>query len=581
MPVLMPTGYKMIRSLLALTAVLSLAGCAHTQLDASEPPESDRPEVLPLMQTEDPEAALMFSVLAAEIAVRSGEHAEAARYYGAAALLSDDPAIAERATRIALFARDHEQAQRSADRWLRLAPESMEASQVSTVLRINAGDAEQAAEQLDSLMNRVVVQGGDPNATLGGVIGQAQDQAAALETMRLLAERRSDDVGVHRVLAEAALRFGEPGEEVLAVTGPARERFPDSVPLQLLHARAQSEAGQEDAAIETLRATVEAHPESREARLGYARVLTEMEDDAFAREEMDRLVELAPEDTQLLLALALMNLEAEQLGPARDYLERLDALGERENDVAYYLGRLHEMADEPDAALAAYGRVEGGDHADDARLRSARLTLRHDGQEAARDLFAPMQQGVDDDLARRAYLAEANALREIGDYAEARARLNRGLVQFPGDTRLLYLRGLVHEREDDIAAAEADFRTILESDPENVAALNALGYTLADRTERYEEAYDLILRAYEQEPDDAAIIDSYGWVLYRLGRLEEAETQLRRAYSLSDDGEIASNLAVVLWERGARDEAREILEAALEREPDHERLQRVRNDLIE
>ena len=571
----------MIRSLLALTVVLALGGCAHTQLDASEAPELDRPAVAPLMQAEDPEAVLMFSVLAAEIAVRSGEHAEAARYYGAAALLSDDPAIAERATRIALFARDHEQAQRSADRWLRLAPESIDASQISTVLRINAGDAEQAAEQLDSLMNRVVVEGGDPYATLGAVIGQARDHDAALATMRLLAERRLDDVGVHRVQAEAALRFGEPGEDVLAVTGQATERFPESVPLRMLHARAQSEAGQEEAAVETLRATVEAHPDSREARLGYARVLTEMEDDAFARREMDRLVEMAPEDTQLLLTLALMNLEAEQLGPARDYLERLDALGERENDVAYYLGRLHEMAEAPDDALTAYARVEAGDHAEDARLRSARLTLRRDGAEAARDLFEPMQQGVEDDLARRAYLAEANALREIGDYAEARARLNRGLVQFPGDTRLLYLRGLVHEREDDIAAAEADFRTILESDPENVAALNALGYTLADRTERYEEAYDLILRAYEQEPDDAAIIDSYGWVLYRLGRLEEAEIQLRRAYSLSDDGEIASNLAVVLWERGQRSEAREILEAALEREPDHERLQRVRDDLIE
>ncbi len=571
----------MTRSLLALAALFSLAGCAHTQLDASDTLQTDRPVMLPAAGGEDPEAALMFSVLVAEIAVRSGEHDEAARYYGAAALMSDDPAIAERATRIALFARDFEQAQRSADRWLRLAPDSLEASQVSTVLRINAGDAEQAAEQLDSLMGRLLVQGSDPYPTLGAVIGQAQDSAAALEAMRLLSDRRADDVGVHRVYAEAALRFAEPGEAALAVTTQAVERFPESVPLQLLHARAQREAGEIEAAVATLRATVDAHPDSREARLGYARALTEHDDPVFARREMDRLVQAAPEDTQLLLALALMNLEAEQLEPAREYLMRLDALGERENEVAYYLGRLHEMADEPDAALAAYGRVESGDYAEDARLRTARLTLKRDGMEAARELFRPMQQGVDDDLARRAYLAEANILRELGEYAEARGRLNRGLVQFPGDTRLLYLRGLVHERADDIAAAEADFRAILESDPENVAALNALGYTLADRTDRYEEAYELILRAYEQEPDDAAIVDSYGWVLYRLGRLEEAETQLRRAYDLMQDGEIASNLAVVLWERGARDEARELLEAALEREPDHERLQRVRDELVE
>jgi Flp pilus assembly protein TadD len=136
----------------------------------------------------------------------------------------------------------------------------------------------------------------------------------------------------------------------------------------------------------------------------------------------------------------------------------------------------------------------------------------------------------------------------------------------------------VHERAGDIPAAEADFRAILEVDPENTTALNALGYTLADRTDRYEEAYELILRAYEQRPDDAAIVDSYGWVLYRLGRLEEALEQLQRAYQLLPDSEIASNLAVVLWELGRREESRAIIDEALQREPDHERLLRVKRE---
>jgi tetratricopeptide (TPR) repeat protein len=116
-------------------------------------------------------------------------------------------------------------------------------------------------------------------------------------------------------------------------------------------------------------------------------------------------------------------------------------------------------------------------------------------------------------------------------------------------------------------------------DPENVSALNALGYTLADRTDRYEEAYDLIQRAFEQRPDDAAIVDSYGWVLYRLGRLDEAVVQLERAYGLMPDGEIASNLAVVLWELGRREESRAIIDEALQLDPDHERLLRVKREL--
>ncbi|HSM27529.1 MAG TPA: tetratricopeptide repeat protein, partial [Thioalkalivibrio sp.] len=144
-----------------------------------------------------------------------------------------------------------------------------------------------------------------------------------------------------------------------------------------------------------------------------------------------------------------------------------------------------------------------------------------------------------------------------------------------------YARGLVHERADDIPAAEEDFRSILEQDPDNASALNALGYTLADRTERYEEAYALIIRADELRPDDAAITDSYGWVLYRLGRLDEAVVKLRQAYALFPDGEIASNLAVVLWELGEREESRAILDEALQREPDHERLLRVRRQLVD
>lgn len=570
----------MTRILLALAVVLFLAGCAHSPSAGLGAPEEDPPAVMPLVTGDDPEGALMFGVLAGEIAVRAGAYEDAARHYADAALLSDDPAIAERATRIALFARQYEYALQASERWRELAPESMEALQVSTVLLMEQGQPEAAADQLDTVIDTMLAEGGDPYPLVGSLLARAQDRDAAMEAVRLLTERRADDVGVHRVYVEAALRF-RPGEGALQAARHAAERFPGSVPLQLLHARALGAAGHSDAALHVLQALVEAHPGSREARLGYARALAEHDDSVFARREMDRLVQRAPDDVQLLMALSLLNLEAGHLGPARDYLERLDALGQRRDEVAYFFGRLHELEQEPARARDAYARVGAGEYADDARLRAARLTLQLEGHGAARGPFDGMQQGGDRELARQAYLVEANTLREQHEYAAARDRLNRALIQFPGDSRLLYLRGLVHEREDNIAAAEADFRAILEAEPDNVSALNALGYTLADRTDRHAEALELIERAYEQEPDDAAIVDSYGWVLYRLGRLEEAETHLRRAYGMVQDGEIASNLAVVLWERGEREEARAILEAALEREPDHARLRRVHDDLIE
>ncbi|MGM0553223.1 MAG: tetratricopeptide repeat protein [Pseudomonadota bacterium] len=570
----------MIRKLLVVAAALGLAGCAHNPLGSAEPPGVDAPRMVNVSQARDPESALIFSILAAEIALRSGENAEASRYYGAASLLTGDPAIAERATRIALFADDRPQALRSAERWLQLDPERMEAVQIATVLHMDAGEAQPAAAQMERVITRLQAEGTDPYPVLGSLVGQVDNRDGALAALRELAERRPDDAGVQRVWVEASLRF-DSADAALLVAAEAAERFPDSLPLRLLHARALDAAERTGEALDLLQATAEAHPDSREARLAYARALVEEGDRETVRRELDRMLERSPDDEQLLLAVALLSLEAEQLGPARDYLERLDALGTRTDEVAYYLGRLHELEGDPAGARAAYQRVGGDEHQADAELRLARLTLEQEGPEAARAAFERLQQGADDERARRAYIVEANALRATGRYAEARARLNRGLIQFPGDTGLLYLRGLVHEREENIDRAETDFRAILEHDPDNVAALNALGYTLADRTDRYEEALELIKQAYAQEPNDAAIIDSYGWVLYRLGRLEEAEAHLRRAYGLMEDGEIASNLAVVLWERGAREEARAILESALEREPRHERLLRVRDDLFE
>ena len=152
---------------------------------------------------------------------------------------------------------------------------------------------------------------------------------------------------------------------------------------------------------------------------------------------------------------------------------------------------------------------------------------------------------------------------------------SRGLAAFPDDLDILYARGLSWERRDDIARAEADLRRILVIEPESVATLNALGYTLADRTDRYQEALELINRARAAEPDNAAIIDSYGWVLYRLGRTEEALGELRRAYALQKDAEIGAHLGEVLWVLGKRDEARKYFEQAREIDPDNRALQRA------
>jgi tetratricopeptide (TPR) repeat protein len=182
---------------------------------------------------------------------------------------------------------------------------------------------------------------------------------------------------------------------------------------------------------------------------------------------------------------------------------------------------------------------------------------------------------AEDEYRHVAYLLEAELRLEDGDAdAEADAYV-RGLAAYPDEPSLLYARALMWERRDDIPRAEADFRKILVADQENVAALNALGYTLADRTDRYDEALTLIERARAAEPDNAAIIDSYGWVLYRLGRHDDALVELRRAYTMQKDAEIAAHVGEVLWVMGRKDEARKYFDEARRIDPDNRSLQRA------
>ena len=569
----------MPRVLAVALPALILAGCAQTHLNASGTEYIEVPPILSIpgpTAADDPEAVILFSLLAAEMAAQSGDYAQASRYYLEAARLSDDVEVAERATRLALFARNHPRALGAAERWLALVPESLEAMQLTAVLMVGEGRERDAS----ALLQRIVGQIGSDEGyrVVVSLLLQSEDRDAALRTLGMLVDADQDEPAAWQAHAELALRSDEL-HRARNVAQAGVDRFPDAVPLRMILARALTELEDPDAAIATLAAAIEAHPERRDVRLAYARALVDTEDFERVRPEFDRLLALAPDDADLLLTIALLSLEAGRFSLAEDYLERLLASGRRIHDANYYLGRLHEQAGDLEAARRFYRAVDAGQHSDDADLRLARLAADLDGLEASRELFARLQDDPDEGIALRAYVGEANLLRERGELDAALERLARGLIQFPRSEQLLYLRGLVHERAGDIPAAEADFRAILEMDPENVSALNALGYTLADRTDRYEEAYDLILRAYEQRPDDAAIVDSYGWVLYRLGRLDEAVVQLERAYGLMPDGEIASNLAVVLWELGRREESRAIIDEALQLDPDHERLLRVKREL--
>jgi tetratricopeptide (TPR) repeat protein len=241
------------------------------------------------------------------------------------------------------------------------------------------------------------------------------------------------------------------------------------------------------------------------------------------------------------------------------------------------LGQIAEFIERHEEALAWYASVPGGPQRAQARLRTATVLHKLERGEEAFSRLRALQADADadDETRRDAYLLEAELHKDDRNLDAELDSYARGLAAYPDDIPLLYSRALMWERRDDIPRAEADLRRILAIDADDVNTLNALGYTLADRTDRYQEALELISRAIAAEPDNAAIIDSYGWVLYRLGRNEEALVELRRAFTKQKDAEIGAHVAEVLWVLGRKDEAMKYFEEARRIDPESRSLQRA------
>jgi tetratricopeptide (TPR) repeat protein len=258
---------------------------------------------------------------------------------------------------------------------------------------------------------------------------------------------------------------------------------------------------------------------------------------------------------------------------AREHLEALRRLGERPNDVAFLLGQVEEDAGNNDAALALYGEVRGQNRTN-AQVRIARLYAKDGDVQRARELFQQLRDQYPSQTAAY-YLIEGEMLRDQNLEEQALGVYNLALGEEPDNADLLYARAMLAVGMGQVASLERDLRRILTADPDHVDALNALGYTLADRTDRIDAAEALIERALQLRPDDPAILDSMGWVLYRKGQPAAAEGFLRRALEHGFDAEIAAHLGEVLWTLGRQEEARSVWGHALDEAPEHEYLLRV------
>ena len=513
---------------------------------------------------------LMYDILLGEIAGQRGVMDVSVPHYLQAARESRDPRVAERAMQVATFAKQYDIALQAARRWVELDGENIEARKGLTALALQVGDMDEVIRQVDYLLST----SSDPEEgyrLATAVLVHDTDKQAALDVMRRMVDHHPENAYAWMALCRMAVQAGEL-EQALEAVDQALVYAPGLPAAIILKAQVLVRLDRKEDATGVLRQAVAAHPEDADLHFAYGRMLLDANELEQARAQFAEVVKLEPDNIDGLYSLALLELETRQFKSGEQHLKQLLELNERQQNAYYYLGYAAREQGNDEAALEWFGKVESGDYWSQSQLSIAAILIRQDKLDEMQDHMQTLRQ-KNPDQSVQLYILEGQVLSDAGLTQSAYDLYTTALTANSDNEDLLYARALTAEKLGDLAAAERDMRRILANDPDNVRTQNALGYTLADKTTRYEEALVYITRAYEKTPDDPAVIDSMGWVHYRLGKLDIARQYLQQAWEMTSDSEIGAHLGEVMWQQGDYEAARKVWEQASEISPDDAVLQ--------
>ena len=529
--------------------------------------EKDRAANLPSVELTP---GLLYELLAAEIAGQRGASTISLAKYLELAQRTRDPRIAQRATEIAFFERNNEKALEAALIWVDTAPGNLEARQTLAGLLVAAGRGSEALPHLESLLAAESSNVAEGFLQLNRLLARGTDKKSTFTIIQQLAANYPDVAEARAAVAQAAAVADEDEVAIREARAAAKLKpdweFPALFAAQLLAKKSPAEAAAE------LRAYLEKNPKSSDARIAYARALAGDKKYAEARVEFQRIEREFPTNPDVLYALGLLALDAKDYASAESSLKRLlDQKPRDPNQVLLYLGQTAEEQKKFAEARDWYGRVERGEQYFQAQSRIAR-TFSKEGKVAEGRAHLQALVATSNQQRVQVILAEAQMLREANRNKDAFDVLEKGLERLPNHPDLLYDYAMAAEKIERMDLLEANLKKVIQLKPDHAQAYNALGYSLADRNERLNEARDLIEKALKIAPDDAMIVDSMGWVMFRLGDLTRAQVLLRRAYELLPDAEIGAHLGEVLWRMGRTAEAERIWREAIAKAPDNETL---------
>jgi tetratricopeptide (TPR) repeat protein len=553
-----------------LTLSVTLASGSVAQAAPETPTNADG---LPLIQLSED---LMLKYLSAELAFQRGQAAGAHLAMMTLARSSGDPRLARRATEMAIAASSATDALKGAKLWRELAPGSDEAFQVLLSLQLNNNRLDEAKQ---ALAQQLAASKPDQlPATIGTVqrnLSRMSDKSKAAILLRELLEPYRESVDARLAIAQFSMVSGDRAG-ALREAREAVTKFPKSEVAALVLAQIEDKAE----AARVLSEFLQKNPKAREVRLAYARMFYEQSKIAEAKKEFKVLIDQKKDDQTALFALGLLSVQANELAEAEKYLSAyINTLGgkpDRERDATQALMVLAQIAEDRNDLAGALKWLEMADSLTHqgsvtATLKRAQLQSKTGKVDAGRKLLAEADVESDEDRVRLV-IGDAQILRDAGRLPEAIKVIEDALESLPDNIDLLYEYAMLVEKNREFDAMEKALRRMIQIAPSNPQSYNALGYSFAERNIRLPEAYDLIKVALTLAPDDAFIMDSMGWVEFRMGRLEKAEELLRRAYALRPDPEIAVHLGEVLWLLGREDEAKKLWRFANGKDPKNESL---------
>jgi len=541
-----------------LTALASISGIALAENNT----EKNKPVVTSLT------GEFVYKYLVGEIAGQRGDMGLASSIFLDLAKSSRDPRLAERAAKAAVYGNKPKIAVQATSLWADLDPESTEAQQAITQMLVSTGKIGDTKPYLQKLLLKESTRA-NGFLYLNELFNRQPDRNAVVALIQELAKPYPNLPEAHFSIAHAAYT-AEKTDLALSEVILADKLRPGWETAAILHGQllyAQSP----DKTVEFYRNFLASHTEANDVRLTLARLLVNLRRFDEAKPEFIQLVKASNNNPEVLVVVGLLSFQSGDYEDANHYFQQALKDYKDPNQIYQYLGQIAEKQKNDNLAMEWYGKIKPGERYLEAKLSIANVLARTSGPDEAIKMLDNLQELTNEQQAL-VLQAEASILNQAKRYQDAYDVLENAVRTLPNTPEIIYDYAMTAERVKRVDVMERELRKLIQIKPDYAQAYNALGYTLADRNLKLEEAQKLIEKALALSPNDHYILDSMGWVHYRMGKLDIAADYLRRAYSSQNDPEIAAHLGEVLWQQGKHDEAKQTWSESLKNYPDNELL---------